>query len=491
MADGRDRQRVAIVAIAAAGATAAIAFLPDLRFTYVSPTTRVAMEAAQAVIAGVVAILVHGRVRRLGARADQLLLLALGFAAIGNLFTVVVRASGEDRETLTRFAAWSSLSITLLSALAYAMAAHAPHRTLRTAERSPARTIGVLLPAIAAVFGAVLLAGPVLPLTVDGDFSAEASSGPSLDLGGAALVAHLAIFVLFSVACAGFSRRAEREADPLISAVAIGLALAAAARINFALYPSVHTTVVHTGDIARLGCYLVLLWGAVAEISTYWRDQAQLAVLDERRRIARDMHDGVVQELSFIRSQVSAFERQEPTPTVIRFVTEAADRALIESRHAVQALSDDRPDAIDRTVRRTVSEVADRAGLATRFDLAPGLQLDATSTRELERIVREGATNVVRHARASTLTVSLRRRGDLLRVILADDGDGFDPAERTGGFGLRGMRERAAAIGARLSVEPVSGGGTRVVLEVPAGGVSSAVESEVCSDDVDQSGSIA
>lgn len=90
-----------LVGSAALAATVAWAMIPDLRFTYVSATTRVAMEAAQAVIAGVVAVLVHGRVRRRGRLADQVLVLALGFSAAGNLLTVALRATSEDRDTLT------------------------------------------------------------------------------------------------------------------------------------------------------------------------------------------------------------------------------------------------------------------------------------------------------------------------------------------------------------------------------------------------------
>lgn len=489
MAEGSNRRRVVILAAVALAVTAVIALVPGLRFTYVSATTRVAMEAAQAVIAGVVAVLVHGRVRRRGARADQLLLAALCFAATGNLFTVVVRAASEDEDTLSRFGAWSSLALTLLAAAGFALAGHLPDRTLSPPARSPIRVVATVLGTTGVVFAIVLAASDALPRTVTGDFSVEQSSRPSLDLGVAAFGAHLVIFVLFIAGAVGFSRRADRDQDLLLSAVALGLVLNATARLNFMLYPSVHTTVVHTGDVARLGCYLVLLWGAVAEISSYWRDRAQLAVLDERRRIARDLHDGVLQELSFIRGQVSAFERVEPTPSTIAFVSEAAARALTESRRAVEALSDDRLDALDLLVRRTVSEVADRAGLATRFDLVPTPRLEATASREVQRIVREATTNVVRHAEASILTVSLRRRDGQVRIVLTDDGVGFDPAAPSKGFGRRSMSERAGLVGGRVTIEPGSDGGTRVVLEVPAG--DDGVEPEVRGDDAHQAGSIA
>jgi signal transduction histidine kinase len=136
-----------------------------------------------------------------------------------------------------------------------------------------------------------------------------------------------------------------------------------------------------------------------------------------------------------------------------------------------------------------VSEVADRAGLATRFDLVPSQRLEATTAREVQRIVREATTNVVRHAEASILTVSLRRRDGRVRIVLTDDGVGFDPAAPSRGFGRRSMTERAAVVGGRLTIEPRSNGGTRVVLEVPVG--DDGVEPEVRGDDAHQAGSIA
>lgn len=461
-------RRIGVTAALALGATAVVALVPGLRFAYVSATTRVAMETAQAVIAGVVALLVLGRFRRGGSRLDRLLVAALAVSAVSNLFTVVVRAASEDRATLSEFASWSSLGFSLVAAGAYAASAHGADREIPPAARGGWSSLGAVMAICATVWLVVWSVEGVLPPTVTGDFADAGASRPALDGSVAAYVVHFAVLALLVAAAVGFALRAERRShDDLLGAVGVGMVLAAVARLNFILYPSVHTTVVHVGDAARLAFYLVLLGGAVREISSYWRDRAQLAVLEERRRIARDLHDGMMQELSFIRSQVSAFERRAPTPAAIGLVTAAADHALAESRRAVKALSEDDVDALDRVLRRAVEEVADRAGLSVRFSLAPGIHADPPTTEQLRSIAREATANAVRHADASLLTVSLRTVGDRVRVVVTDDGHGFDAEGPVSGFGLRGMRERAESVGGILTVSPGTDGGTVVCVEVP------------------------
>lgn len=469
MRDAGVHRRVVAVGGLAVAATVLVAVVPGLRFAYVSATTRIAMETSQAVIAGVVALLVHGRFRRSGSRLDLLLVVALGMSGVGNLFAVVVRASNEDRMTFSGFAAWTSLGISLLAALAYTAAAHLPDRTVAPGRRSGRLPAAVLTVANGAVLVVALALRDRLPRTVTGDFDLDAASRPSLVATTSSYVMQAIVLALFVAAAVGFAgRAARRPEDELLRAVGIGLVLAATARLNFILYPSVHTTVVHTGEIARLAFYVVLFSGAVREISAYWRDRTQLAVLEERRRIARELHDGMVQELSFIRSQVSAFRRHPPTATTIEFVTVAADHALAESRRALEAFSEDDADVLDRVVRKAVAEVADRAGLPVQFDLSPGIHLQPMAAEHVRRIAREATVNAVRHAGATSLQVSLRSSDAGLRLAVTDDGTGFDGTATVPGHGLRSMRDRAASLGAELAVEDGPVGGTRVRLDIPA-----------------------
>lgn len=486
MRDVRVHRQMLAVGSVALVATVLLAVVPGLGFTYVSATTRVAMETSQAVIAGIVALLVHGRFRRSGSRLDLLLSVALGMSSMGNLFAVAVRGANEDQTTFSGFASWTSLGFSLVGALTYAVAAHLEDRSLPPGRRSARLPLGMVALASATLWTVMVSIASKLPRTVTGDLDEGGAGGFALEGTGAAYAMQALVLVLFVLAAVGFATRASRQPeDELLRAVGTGLVLAAVARLNFILYPSVHTTAVHTGEVARLAFYLVLLAGAVSEISAYWRDRTQVAVLDERRRIARDLHDGIVQELSFIRSQVSAFERQPPTAASIGFVTAAAEHALTESRRALEALSDDDAEALDRVIRTAVAEVADRAGLPVRFDLAPGIHLPPAVAEQVRRVAREAAVNAVRHASARSLHLSLRSTGGRVRLAVTDDGVGFDAEAAAPGFGLRGMRERASSAGGELIVARGPHGGTRVTLEVPEQR-SVALDAEVSGEQGDQ-----
>ena len=105
--------------------------------------------------------------------------------------------------------------------------------------------------------------------------------------------------------------------------------------------------------------------------------------------------------------------------------------------------------------------------VAIEIDPSAATDLPATHVIEIYRIVQEALGNVVRHAHADETTLTLDRAGRNLRVVIADDGIGFDPRRETRGLGLVGMRERTALMGGRLRIASSIGGGTRVELRVP------------------------
>lgn len=245
--DGVHRRMLVVGAVAVV-ATVLVAVVPGLRFAYVSATARVAMETSQAVIAGVVALLVHGRFRRSGSRLDLLLAVALGMSGIGNLFAVVVRAANEDQTTFSGFASWTSLGISALAALAYTAAAHLPDQTVAPGRRSSRLPISILAVSSGAVLIMMLALADRLPPTVTGDFGLAGAARPSLVASTSAYAVQATVLGLFVAAALGFATRASRRTeDELLRAVGTGLVLAAVARLNFILYPSVHTTVVHAG----------------------------------------------------------------------------------------------------------------------------------------------------------------------------------------------------------------------------------------------------
>jgi signal transduction histidine kinase len=207
----------------------------------------------------------------------------------------------------------------------------------------------------------------------------------------------------------------------------------------------------------------------LAPLRRYGRRVARAAVLEERRRIARDLHDGLAQELAFISSQSQALSRNPTTDRAAQVAT-AAQRALDESRAAIQSLGREGEGAFASEVAQVAEQLAARAGARVRLDLDPEASATPEQRDQLLRIVREAVTNGVCHGRASTVAVQLGGGRDL-RLRVSDDGAGFDPdaaaPEGGRGFGLAGMRERARQIGAELTIRSRIGRGTEVEVVLP------------------------
>ncbi|ACQ81784.1 histidine kinase [Beutenbergia cavernae DSM 12333] len=207
----------------------------------------------------------------------------------------------------------------------------------------------------------------------------------------------------------------------------------------------------------------------------------EAGVLDERQRMAREIHDTLAQGLAGILTQLQAAEQAAHEPEAWgRHVTNATDLAresLAEARrtvHAVEpeALADARlPEAIGDVARRW-SEVNDvRADLTTTGDPRP-MHVDVEVT--LLRAAQEALANVAKHARASRVGLTLSYMEDLVTLDVRDDGVGFEPdatrgqGHADGGFGLAGMRQRVQRLAGRLDVESEPGGGTAISASVPA-----------------------
>ncbi|TDE94103.1 sensor histidine kinase [Occultella glacieicola] len=211
-------------------------------------------------------------------------------------------------------------------------------------------------------------------------------------------------------------------------------------------------------------------------------DQAREAgVLDERQRMAREIHDTLAQSLAGILTQLQAAEQTIQRPDAVRrHVTTAvglARESLVEARrtvHAVepQVLAGARlPDAIDDVTARWAQVHHIEAALTTTGDPRP-MRVDVELT--LLRAAQEGLANVAKHAGASRVGLTLSYMEDLVTLDIRDDGVGFDPeagradGAGTGGFGLAGMRQRVQRLAGRLDIESEPGGGTAISATVPA-----------------------
>lgn len=198
----------------------------------------------------------------------------------------------------------------------------------------------------------------------------------------------------------------------------------------------------------------------------------------ERARLARDLHDNVGQLLTALQLQLEAMRRVGTAPVQQQTLDEALSivRQILEQ---VRTLSLDlRPAQLDSlglsAALRWYAErkIAAVPGLALKFEARRLPPLDPDVETTCFRIAQEALTNVLRHARAHEVTLTLAAEQGRLRLTLADDGTGFDVGEqyersiRGESSGLLGMQERAALVGGRLEVRS-DAGGTRVLLDLP------------------------
>jgi signal transduction histidine kinase len=316
---------------------------------------------------------------------------------------------------------------------------------------------------------AVAILAPSLPQAIDPQLSPEASDRPRI-VGHPAILALQAIAaLLYASAAVGFTRAARRRGDELTAWFALASTLGAFARVNYLLFPSLYSEWVYTGDLFRLGFFLVVLIGAVREIQSSQQDAIEAAELRERRRVARDLHDGLAHELAFIVAQSNRLSGKEGNELALRHLTAAAERALDESRDAIALLARPVEAPFGAVVAQAALEVGARFDVALRLDVADSGDADAETRESLVRIVREAITNAARHGAAKTVTVKLRR-DESLRLLIVDDGIGFDPAAPPHpgrGFGLRSMRERAEARGGVLRIASRRGQGTEIEVVLP------------------------
>ncbi|NUT23403.1 MAG: hypothetical protein HOV77_29890 [Hamadaea sp.] len=193
---------------------------------------------------------------------------------------------------------------------------------------------------------------------------------------------------------------------------------------------------------------------------------------DERRRLRRDLHDGLGPTLAAIGLKAGLAARGVPDDSAahaaLREIATEATASLGDVRRLVEAL---RPPALDElglvgAVRSRAATLAGEVAIAVSGDDAPG-PLPAAVETAAYRIAVEAMTNVVRHSAATSCLVEITLRPEFVEVTVTDDGQGIDPA-RAAGVGLRAMRERAAEVGGEVSIgSGVDGVGTRVHARLP------------------------
>jgi signal transduction histidine kinase len=413
------------------------------------------IETGEGLTALLIAYLLYGRFRLTRLDRDALLVYAFTVFGLANLFLSALPAVVSAGET-EAFSTWAPVFARLLATVALAVATVVPRR--QTLSRlSPPMLVGGA--ALAVIVASVALFNSSLPTGLDPGVRPDASTTPHV-VGHPAIAAiQLISAAIFGLVAYRFTQEGRRTQDDFWWWLAAGCVLAAFARLNYFLFPSLYSDWVYTGDFLRLGFYLLLLFGAAQEIGSYWQRVAAGAARDERRRLAHNLHDGLAQELAYITMMSRQLSTDPKASPHLLNVAEAAERALDESRRAMAVLASSDEEALDLVVAQAAEQVAYRAGATVHLDLQPGLQASNDQREALIRIVREAVTHAIRRAGASTVTVRLRRQPEL-RLVVIDDGT---PQH---GNGLSAIHERAAVLGGSVHVSshPSTGSEVEVVL---------------------------
>lgn len=221
------------------------------------------------------------------------------------------------------------------------------------------------------------------------------------------------------------------------------------------------------------------VWGTVALYRALEREQRRAGVLEERMRLARDLHDTLAQELSGSVMLLQAAERSWAEPDVartrVRAVTDRLGAGLAETRRIIGDLT---PSPLEEAglggALRLLCDRARQDGTAARVRFrsvgGPGPDLGEQAATAVFRVAQGALANVREHAHATTLLVTLHHHPDRVELDVRDDGVGFDPAEPSGpgrGVGLPSARARLREFGGDLEVDTAPGRGTRIRVSVP------------------------
>jgi signal transduction histidine kinase len=219
--------------------------------------------------------------------------------------------------------------------------------------------------------------------------------------------------------------------------------------------------------------------GLAVENARLYEQAQEAAAMEERGRLARELHDSVTQSLYSVTMYTEAAARlmpagQEAAVEYLRDARDTAQEALREMRLMIYQL---RSPALERgglpvALQVRLDAVERRGGIHAELTVEGEDRLQPAVQTELHQIAQEALNNALKHGHAQQVQVSLHFGNAATRLEVWDDGVGFElaAAQTRGGLGLSNMRERASKIGGRLDIESAPGQGTRVLVEVPTGG---------------------
>ena len=507
MPDRLDGVLIATIA-ALLGFTAVVGLLPGLGGQHVEAGLDLVLDTLATVVALGVAVVAWVRYREVGApvalfQASAFLVLAI--ASTASLLFVVGRldvAFADFGLDMPRDAQPEITAAGHLLAAFLLLAGGA----LSLRDRSIGQPWLVLFGPAVVLVGLIQLAAVWSPLVppLSGvfilvDLSAWPGFQPAPPAPTPAGIAVHAVCGALFLGAAALTRRHHRRHGAMGDGyLAVGLIFAAFGEFNTAVYPGTFGGLVTSGDILTVAFAVVLLIGIEAEsratraalreanetLGRLTDAEVRRAALEERTRLSRELHDGLAQDLWLAKLRVGRLTAMPDLGASARKacddVSAAVDAGLADARQAVMALrlGSEPTVSLQEMLDRYVEDFGARFGLLAEFECEGELpSLTPRAEAELLRIVQEALNNVVRHADATVVRVRVRASAAdaRLEIVVADNGQGFDPADVGGSsFGLTSMRERAQVIGGELSIDSRPHDGTRVRVCVPlrAGAVS-------------------
>jgi len=198
---------------------------------------------------------------------------------------------------------------------------------------------------------------------------------------------------------------------------------------------------------------------------------------EERKRIARELHDHVGQDLATIKIGLAMIKRSYPD--LEKDIVEEIDESILTAEKIINDVrrisSELRPESLDRiglvpSLEHATAYLSERSGVEIELKcVGMNKRLEPDHEITIYRIIQEALTNVIKHARAGKAKVKLERKGDAIRLKIKDDGRGFSPEreKKRGGLGLLGIRERAVSAGGNFQIKSSPGKGTTLSISLP------------------------
>lgn len=496
-ANPRDGWLLVLVIVLALG-TALVVLLDDFDTAIYDTRLDLVINTSAALASGAIAALAWGRWRATGQWIPLYQASAFLVLFSGNLIMVIVMFAGLDEElgiSLTDPGQFPTYVLVVARLIAAFLLASGAWRVLR-GRRPPVSARGVMIwptaVLVVVAFSSAVRPEALPPLISDAALALlreRPTSGEVVAAAGASLIAAQALIgVIFLLAARHHFALGRREPAASHGYMAAGLVVAAFSQMHSGLHPGAYAGLVTTGDVLRIVFYGILLAGVLTERRTELRALADAnaelrrlrdadlarATLEERARLAREVHDGLAQDLWYAKLKQGRLVQTPGLPAEARALAEevvdAIDAGLADARQAVMAMRAGLDGGtLADVLRGYVEDFGDRYALRTDFVAGgdahlPGPRAEA----EVLRIVQEALNNVRKHADATRVRLEVDGRPDSVRIVVSDNGRGFDPRNvAPTSVGLESMRERAGIVGGRLSVFSEPQNGTRVELDVP------------------------